>query len=258
MVPRFVRLTPTLLLALSITATLAAATLQAGQGRAESQQVNSTASGSRADLIASSPAAQPGLTRLTLTPGASEARFRVRESLVGIGFPVEAVGTTKEVSGTIVIDESGGVVSDQSRVEVGLTTLTSDERLRDTFIRIATLQVNRFPNASFTPTEIRGLSLPLPVEGTVPFEIIGGLTVRDQTRQVTWTGSAQVTASNVSGNATTRISFSQFDMETPRAGPVLGVENEFALELSFAASREFIPVETAPQVETPLSEPEES
>jgi hypothetical protein len=40
--------------------------------------------------------------RLVVLPEKSEARYRVREQLVGVSLPSDAVGVTKAITGTIV------------------------------------------------------------------------------------------------------------------------------------------------------------
>ena len=135
--------------------------------------------------------------RLELAPG-SEARYRVREQLVGVNFPNDAVGTTRTLSGGVVLEPGGKVVS--GRFVVGLAALQSDEARRDNFIRRNTLQTDRFPEAVFVPKEVRGLSLPLRPGSRARVEIVGDLTIRDVARSQTWTGEYEVTSAGcVSG-----------------------------------------------------------
>ena len=61
-------------------------------------------------------AASAETVRLVLDTQSSQASYRAREQLVGQNLPTEAVGTTKEVSGTIVLDRAGDVVDDQSTI----------------------------------------------------------------------------------------------------------------------------------------------
>jgi hypothetical protein len=44
---------------------------------------------------------------LEILPSASEARYRVKEQLMGFNFPNDAVGTTQRVSGTIAFSVQG-------------------------------------------------------------------------------------------------------------------------------------------------------
>jgi polyisoprenoid-binding protein YceI len=174
--------------------------------------------------------------RLVLDAQSSQASYRAREQLVGQNLPNEAVGTTKKVTGTIVIDPSGDVVDDQSTITVDLTALQSNESRRDNFIKGNTLNTNQFPNAVFVVRDVQGLSTPLPTTGQATFQLNGDLTVRGVTRPVTWQVTATFGNGGLTGNATTSVKLTDFGMTPPKAGPVLSIEDQLNLELDFAAS----------------------
>jgi len=175
---------------------------------------------------------------LVLDASQSQASYRAREELLGRNLPSDAIGTSKNVSGTIVLSASGEPMTDQSQITVDLTALQSDERRRDTFIKSDTLQTNRFPKATFVARDIEGLPTPLPTSGDATFQLSGDLTVHGVTRPVTWQVTASFTNSGVNGSASTRVNISDFGMTPPKAGPVLSIEDELTLELAFAANRE--------------------
>ena len=168
---------------------------------------------------------------------ASEARYRVTEQLAGRSLPNDAVGVTKAVSGAIVLGPDGAVVPAASKVTVDLSKLESESGQRDNFVKRNTLQVSRFPNAEFVPTRIEGLPQPLPSSVEVRFKMTGDLTVRGVTKPVTWDVVAQASGQQVSGTATTTVTFQEFGMTPPKVGPVLGVEDELTLEMDFRAQR---------------------
>lgn len=69
-----------------------------------------------------------GASRVTVDlTGNSISRFRVREQFARVSLPNDAVGETREVSGSLVFDGSGAVVAGQSKITVGLLSLQSDE-----------------------------------------------------------------------------------------------------------------------------------
>lgn len=125
----------------------------------------------------------------------SEARDRVREQLANLSPPNDAAGVTSEVSGGVSFDESGSVVPD-SHITVDLSTLQSDQ----------------YPNATFVPTELRGLTFPLPTSGSAGFEILGDPTIRDVTRPVVWQAEAEFDSAAVSVTAATRFIFDDFEL----------------------------------------------
>lgn len=183
-------------------------------------------------------ASEGEIVRLVLVPGQNEARYRVREQLVGVSLPNDAVGATRDVTGTIVAKTDGTILPAESRVQVDLRTLKSDQSRRDNFIRRNTLQTDRFPFAVFVPTEIRGLVLPLPESADVEFQLIGDLTIRDVTQQVTWDVKAHIEGGEATGQATTSFSFATFNLTQPRVPLVLSIEDNIRLELDFHIQRQ--------------------
>src|SRR5262245_64700654 len=111
-------------------------------------------------------------------PERSEVRYRVREQLAGFSLPNDAVGTTRAVEGSIVLDAQGHVVASDSRFTVDLRQLESDERRRDNYIRRNTLETDRYPMVVFVPTAVRGLSVPPPRAGPATIGLDGDFTAR--------------------------------------------------------------------------------
>jgi polyisoprenoid-binding protein YceI len=146
------------------------------------------------------------------------------------------VGSTRQVSGTIVLDPSGAVLGDQSKVVVDLRTLKSDEGRRDNFIQRNTLETGRFPTADFVLKEVRGLPSPLPSSGETTFQLVGDLTIHGVTRPATWAATARFAGQEITGTATTSVRLEDFDMARPRVPLVLGIEETLSLELSFRAA----------------------
>ncbi len=213
----------------------------ATQPPATSIQPSATTAGSSpspapTQAAAASPATAPaaaGAIKLTLSQGGSQARYLVREQLVGVGFPSDAIGSTQSVSGSIVIDKSGEILREQSKIVVDLRTLKSNESRRDNWIQRNTLETQRFPNAEFVPTKATGLPNPLPTAGEANFQLVGSLTVRGVTKKVTWQVMVQVAGQEVTGLAKTQVKITDFGMTPPKVGPVLSIEDNLKLELDF-------------------------
>ena len=110
---------------------------------------------------------------------------------------------------------------------------------RDSYIQRNSLESNEYPEVTLAVTEIRGLSWPLPTSGEPPFEtfeMVGDLTIRDQTHSSTWETTATFTADGVEGLAKTEVTFEQYGMTKPRVAIVLSVVDEIRLEISFVAT----------------------
>jgi polyisoprenoid-binding protein YceI len=177
--------------------------------------------------------APAGQLRLVLDPAKSEARYQAREQLANISFPTDAVGTTKAISGTIVINPDGTIVSQASKFVVDLTTLKSDKAQRDRFIQRNTLQTDTYPTAEFVPTQVVGLPSPLPTSGPLTFQLVGDLTVHGVTHSTTWDVTAQIAGQSLTGSASTSVTFEDFGMTSPRVPVVLSVEDNIKLAVDF-------------------------
>ena len=175
--------------------------------------------------------------RYSVVAEESEVRYRVREQLVGLSFPIDAVGATSVVEGGVAFDAQGRVVRGASRFTVDLRTLRSDEARRDNYLRRNTLETERYPTVTFVLTEARRLPFPLPQAGSVPFELVGDLTVKEVTRRVTWEATASFDGPRVAIRARTAFRFGDFGLPVPRVSVVLSVEDDIKLEADLVLRR---------------------
>lgn len=182
-------------------------------------------------------AAKPaGPVRFVIAPQGNEARYRVREQLVNIDFPSDAVGRTSALTGSLFIGPDG-IIKDSSRFAVDLTTIASDRPNRDRYIRRASLNTDQFPQAVLVPTGVKGLVFPLPAKGPVTFQLIGDFTVRGVTRPTTWQVTAEMNGTAVEGTATTAFTFTDFAIPPPRVPILLSVRDTIRLEYDFRLVR---------------------
>ncbi len=174
---------------------------------------------------------------LTITDGTT-ASYRVREQLVGINFPSDAVGTSTAVTGTIVFNPDGSIDSSKSKLVFDLRTLKSDQSMRDGFIQRRTLETEQYPDAVFVPKTITGM--PNPLTGQFGFELSGDMTIHGTTAPLTWQGIATVDdrAGQAAGRATTNFKFETFGMTVPKIFRVMSVDDSITLEVAFHSSIE--------------------
>jgi polyisoprenoid-binding protein YceI len=172
--------------------------------------------------------------QLVVAQEGNQARYRIREQLVGVDLPNDAVGATSEVSGGIAFDGAGKLVPASSRFIVNVGTLKSDKDRRDGYVRGRILETNQYPTVELTPTAIRGLTLPLPTSGNKTFQIVGELTVHGVTKPTTWNVTATFDKGRVSGAAATSFLFSDFGLNQPRVPVVLSVADSIKLEYTFS------------------------
>ena len=198
-----------------------------------------SASAATSDDIQSSPESailvlDAGSIAIIVQDGTT-ARYIVGEQLALQSIPSNAVGETSDVTGVIVFNEDGSVLTDASIITVGVNSLRSDESRRDGYLRRNSIQTSRFPDAIFAINGTEGLAWPLPTEGIVSFTLLGDMTIRDVTRPVTLEVDAEFTGDSFIAIASTIITFDQFDMSKPRLAFILGVEDEIRLELDIRA-----------------------
>ena len=182
------------------------------------------------------PIASPPPTphiHIVLSPSGNEARYRVREQLVGIDFPSDAIGETQSLSGTLVLDADGHILRDSSRFAINLADLKSNKSTRDKYLRNHTLETEKFPTALLSPVAFTGITGPVPVVGTRAFQLLADFTVRGVTRPTTWNISATFDHGDVTGTATTAFTFKEMGLEQPNVSVLLSVEDTIKLEYDF-------------------------
>ena len=192
------------------------------------------------------PTATPTATATTTTTSAgawtvtdkSKATIRVREQLVGVSLPSDAVLTASGANGSFELN-SDGTFTSGSKITFALTTLSSDERDRDNFIKNDTLGVRQFPTAEFVPTKTSGLSLPLATSGTFTFTLTGNVTIKGKTKEVSFDVTAKRDGGDLTATATANPSwkFGDFGMTAPSVPfRVLSVTDEIRAAIDIVAT----------------------
>ena len=119
-----------------------------------------------------------------------------------------------------------------------MSHFVSDQNRRDGYVRGRLLEAHDYPNIVLVPTDVRGVSLPLPASGTLPIEMTANLTVHGVTRPTTWKGSANYNDGRVTGSAATAFTFNDIQMEPPRVPVLLSVADTVRLEIDFDLLRQ--------------------
>lgn len=199
---------------------------------------------SAASASPTATAAAPTTAVATASPASwtvtdkSKATIRVREQLVGVSLPSDAVLTATGAKGSFALNADGTFTSG-SKITFDLTTLSSDERDRDNFVKRDTLRVSQFPTAEFVPTKTSGLTLPLATSGTSTFTLTGDMTIKGTTKEVTFDVTAKRDGSDLTATATASPSwkFGDFGMTAPSVPfRVLSVTDEIRAVIDIVAS----------------------
>lgn len=168
----------------------------------------------------------------------SEATVRVREQLVGVNLPSDAVLVATGATGTFLLKDDGTFSSD-SKISFDLTTLASDSRQRDDFVKMDTLQTRQFPTAVFVPTRTSALTLPMPASGEFTFKLTGQMTIRGKTKEVTFDVLAKRNGNELTATATAAPSwkFSDFGMTAPSVPfRVVSIVDEIRMTVDLVAT----------------------
>ncbi len=169
-----------------------------------------------ATATASATTATTATTATWTVSNTSKATVRVREQLVGVNLPSDAVLVATGATGTFVLKDDG-TFSPDSKITFDLTTLASDQRDRDNFVKMDTLQTRQFPKAEFVPTKTSGLTLPMPASGEFTFKLTGQITIHGKTKEVTFDVVATRNANDLTATATAAPTwkFGDFGMSAP-------------------------------------------
>ena len=187
----------------------------------------------KAPVGAAAKAPAAPATRYILAASGNAARYLIREELVGIDFPYDAVGTTSAITGAVVFDAKGALVAAGSKISVDVSTLKSDRANRDRYLKTEALETDKYPKVEFAITALRGVPARLPTIGQFTFELVGNLTVRTVTRPVVWQVTATANNGELSGTAKTAFKFGDLGMPVPSAFMVMKLEDNLRLEYDF-------------------------
>lgn len=167
----------------------------------------------------------------------SEARYKIDEIL--FGNPTTVVGTTSRVAGDVIVNFDDPAASQIGQIAINARTLRTDNDFRDQAVRSRILQSaeDAFEFITFAPTGLTGLTdQPVQVGDTLEFQIEGDLTVRGETRPVTFDITVNVTGEDqIEGLATTTILYPDFNISIQAPPTVTGIEDEVILEIDFVA-----------------------
>ena len=211
----------------------------AGQGDRESGELAlPLPSPTAAPVARAVPAVQPSPSPPTATAPSdnsiyvvaegSETTFTVREELVRLPTPFDAVIRTTELSGEINL--AGG----RSVVTIDLHTLSSDEEFRDRYIKRAMFPDSR--TASFTVDSIDDVVDSLSEGETITRAVEGILGIRGIEVPLTFKVEARLDGDVLHVLGRTTFTWEQLEIPVPRARSVVSVADEVRVEVLLRAT----------------------
>lgn len=227
--------------AMLLTVWLLAALLLAACGA--TPQAAPTATPAPAAPATAAPAAD-GLRTFVIVPAESRATYIVDEEFFADALSkyniaagqVKTTGSTQEIAGQLQLNlENLAAPLGENRFTVQINTLSSDQALRDGWIRRNGPRLNDYPTAEFVATGIEGAPASYTEGEEVQFQLVGNLTMRDITQPATFDVTATLQGDTITGKATARALLSDFGIEPPNFANTLVVGDEFTIEVDITA-----------------------
>lgn len=165
----------------------------------------------------------------------TEARFIIDEVLNNA--PKTVIGVTNQVAGEFEIDPQDPTKSRVGVIQVNARTLTTDSDFRNRAIKNQILSTDQYEFITFTPKQLVGLPQSGSIGQSYTFQIVGDLTIRDVTREVTFDVTATpVSETRMEGSASTTLRYADFNISIPQVRQVASVSDEVRLEIDFVAA----------------------
>ena len=195
--------------------------------------LNGTASPSAANGSGGSgqPAGTPLAGTWAVATG-SRAGYRVNEVLAGQNNV--AVGRTSSVAGHLTI---ANTTVTAGAFSVKMATIHSDQSQRDAQFDGRIMDVATYPTGTFTLT--RSISLaPVPATGKImTYRATGNLTLHGHTRPVTFSLSAQRTATQIRVSGSIPVTFADWDIPNPSFAGFVTTQDHGVLEFLLVLNR---------------------
>ena len=185
-----------------------------------------------------------GLRTFVIMPDESTASYIVDEeffadalSKYGINAGrQDTIGSTQQIQGQLQLnlDDLAAALGDNS-FTVDLSTLESDQGLRDGWLRRNGPQFGTYPQAAFVGTAIEGAPTSYTEGEEVNFTLIGDMTIREITQPATFDVTATLEGDTIRGTAIASMIMSSFGIEPPSFANTLTVKDEFRILVDFVA-----------------------
>ncbi len=174
----------------------------------------------------------------TWTVASGEAGYRVRERLANLPAESDAVGRTKDVTGSITLSGSGNAVSvDAGTITVNTTTIVSNESRRDNRMRTEGLETDQYQTAMFVLTKPVAIPAAALTGTASDVTLTGDLTLHGVKKTVSIPAQAQLVNGTISVAGSLSFPLSDFSITPPNVGGfILSIADTGALEftVSFA------------------------
>ncbi|MBK9749185.1 MAG: YceI family protein [Chloroflexi bacterium] len=191
------------------------------------------------EATAEAAAATSGGVIFNIVPEESQVSFALSEVLMGN--PTNVVGITDQVAGQLLVDLANPAATQIGTIRINVRTLATDSDMRNRAIRRAILQSDQdqFEFAEFSNIELSDLPASVTIGEPFTFNITGDFTLRSITNRVTFAARVTpVSATELSGTASTVVQRALYELTIPNAPGVANVSEDVTLEITFVARAE--------------------
>lgn len=191
------------------------------------------------EATAEAAAATSGGVIFNIVPEESQVSFALSEVLMGN--PTNVVGITDQVAGQLLVDIANPAATQIGTIRINVRTLATDSDMRNRAIRRAILQSDQdqFEFAEFSNIELSDLPASVTIGEPFTFNITGDFTLRSITNRVTFAARVTpVSATELSGTASTVVQRALYELTIPNAPGVANVSEDVTLEITFVARAE--------------------
>jgi polyisoprenoid-binding protein YceI len=185
-----------------------------------------------------------GLRTYVIVPEESSASYMVEEEFFGLalgkyGIPEglsDTVGSTQSIQGQFELNwDDLSAPLGENTFTVDLSTLKSNQSLRDSWIRENGPEFNTYPNATFVASSLEGAPTSYTLGEEISFQMVGELTIRETTQPATFDITARLEDGTVTGTATTALKMTNFGITPPDFANTLTVSDDFDITVEFTA-----------------------
>jgi polyisoprenoid-binding protein YceI len=225
-----------------------ATTVPEPTGAAEPTEAAAETPATEASSDASTESGQPtGLITYVIIPEESLASYLVDEEFFGLalgkyGIPeglVDTVGTTNAIEGQFELNwDDLSAPLGENTFTVDLSTLESNQGLRDSWIRENGPEFGTYPTATFVADSLEGAPTSYTPGEEVNFKMNGQMTIRETTQPVSFDITAKLEDGTVTGTAIADLKMTNFGITPPDFANTLTVSDDFQVKVDFTAQEQ--------------------
>jgi polyisoprenoid-binding protein YceI len=169
----------------------------------------------------------------------SVAGYRIRERFATATADNDAVGRTSTISGSMKIGgKAGHYTLDAVGITVDMTSIASDQSLRDDRMKTIGLQTNTYKTASFATTGSVDLPAGVTSGKQVKISVPGRLTLHGATRQISLALTVQAASDRINVLVSQQITLTDYAIDPPKIGGFVSVQPTGTIEAKVAFTRQ--------------------